>query len=109
MKSYLKLRPVFVNSALKYGICFFTASFEITSGNLCVFFKDRKTYSEYSFTRKKWVDSKMIKLSRRESEVLMLTQNGLNREEKSKTLYVSIKTIDSNSSIIGFIRGDSID
>ena len=92
--SDVRLRPVFVNRILKYGLCFFTASAVKTTGNLCVYFKERTIYCEYSH-KKKWVDNKKIKLSLREKEILMLTQNGLNREGKAKMLCVSIKTIDS--------------
>ena len=93
MMSYVRLRPVFVNHKLKYGLCFFTASAVKTSGNLCVYLRGERIYREYSFTIKKWTDRNMLKLSQREREILMLTQQGLNREETANTLCVSDKTI----------------
>jgi len=95
MMSDVRLRPVFINRNLKYGLCFFTSSHEKTSGHLCVHFKEKKIYREYSFRTKKWIDNKRLRLSLREKEILMLTQNGLNREDKATMLCVSVKTIDN--------------
>ena len=95
MMSYVKLSPIFINSELKYGLCFFTDSSDRTSGNLCVYLKEKKIYREYSFRTKKWIDNKRLRLSLREKEILMLTQNGLNREDKATMLCVSVKTIDN--------------
>ena len=95
MMSYLRLRPVFVNKKLKYGLCFFTASTVKTTGNLHVYFRGERIYSEYSFMIKKWIDRNMLKLSLREREILMLTQQGLSREETADTLCVSNKTINN--------------
>ena len=46
--SDVRLRPVFINRILKHGLCFFTASAIKTTGNLCVYFKEKTIYSEYS-------------------------------------------------------------
>ena len=91
--SYIRLRPVYVNRILKYGLCFFSASAVKTAGNLCVFFKEKKIYNEYSFTSKKWINRYELKFSRREKELLVLTPLDLSREEKADTLCVSDKTV----------------
>ena len=93
MMSDVRLRPVFVNQILKYGLCFFSASTIKTPGNLRVYFKEKKIYSEYSFATKKWIDCNMLTLTLREREILMLTQQDLKREEKASTLFVSDTTI----------------
>ena len=98
MMSDVRLRPVFVNQILKYGLCFFSASAIKTPENLRAYFKETKIYSEYSFTAKKWMECNMLKLSLREREILMLNQQGLNREEKASTLFVSDKTIKNTIS-----------
>ena len=93
MMSYVRLKPIFVDRRLKYGLCFFTESPVKTSGNLCVYFKRERIYREYSFVAKKWIDKYILKLSQREREILVLSQQGLSREEAADTLCVSIKTI----------------
>ena len=93
MMSHIRLRPVFVDRRLKYGFCFFTASSVKTSGNLRIYFKRQRTYSDYSFTARKWFSKDVLKLSLREREILMLSQQDLSREEMADTLCVSIKTI----------------
>ena len=96
LMSEVRLRPVFINNELKYGICLFTDSTIKTSGNLCVYFKEKKNYREYSFRTKKWINKNMLKLSLREKEIIILTQQGLNRNETADKLCVSDKTVRNN-------------
>ena len=96
MMSEVRLRPVFLNNELKYGLCLFTDSSVKTSGNLCVYFKEKKIFREYSFRTKKWINNNMLKLSLREREIIMLTQQGLNRVDIADKLCVSDKTIRNN-------------
>ena len=93
MMSDIRLKPVFVDHGLKYGLCLFTASSVKTSGNLRVYFKRESILREYSFIANKWIDRNMLKLSLREREILMLTQQGLSRKEAADLLYVSVDTI----------------
>ena len=89
----LRLRPVFVNQKLKYGLCLFTSSSVKTSGNLRVYFKRERIYREYLFTKKRGISKNMLELSLREREILMLFQQDLSRKEMADTLCVAIKTI----------------
>ena len=100
MMSFVKLKPVFVDRRLKYGLCFFSASPDEKSGNLQVHFKEENIYNQYSFTGKKWISKKMLKLSLREREILMLYQQGLSRKNTADTLCVSDKTIKNTRSRI---------
>ena len=94
--SYVEIRPVFVNQKLKYGLCLFSASAVETPGNLCVYFKAGEIYSEYLFTKKRWINEKMLKFKPREREILVQTQQCLSRENIADNLCLSDKTIKNN-------------
>ena len=89
----VRLRPVFVNQNLKYGICLFSASAVETSGNLCVYYKGGEIYCEYLFDFKKWINKKMLKFSPQERVILVQTQQGLSRKNIADNLCLSDQTI----------------
>ena len=93
MMSDIRLKPVFVDHQLKYGLCLFTASSVRTSGNLRIYFKKESIFREYSFIKNRWIDGYMSKLSFREREILMMTQHGFSRKETADALCVSVDTI----------------
>ena len=94
--SEVRLRPVYINRKLMYGLCLFSASAVETPGNLCVYFKGEKIYCEYLFSEKKWIDKKMLKFSPQERVILVQTQQCLSRENIADNLCLSDKTIKNN-------------
>ena len=95
LMAYLKLKPVWINRQLKYGLCLLASSVIKTSGNLRVYYKRKKSFSEYSIKFKKWIHEKREKLSLREKKVLMLEKQGMSREEEADTMCVTVNTMDN--------------
>jgi DNA-binding CsgD family transcriptional regulator len=75
-----KIKPVFINGKIRYGLCFTSISRMLTSGNLSVYFNDRKT-EEYSFNISTWIKYDIKSLSKQDIEILRLTKQGFAERE----------------------------
>ena len=95
LMAYLKLKPVWVKGRLKYGLCLFSSSVIRTSGNLHVYFKNKPAYGKYLSNSKKWIEDKVLRLSFREREILMLAKQGKSREEMAETMDIDLSTVNS--------------
>jgi DNA-binding CsgD family transcriptional regulator len=92
--AYVKLKPVFQNGILRFGLCLLSSSVVPKAGNLCVYYTSRD-YAEYSFKTKKWKPALHVSLSKREKEILVLFQQGLSQKEMADNMYISEKTIEN--------------
>ena len=88
-----KLKPVFVDGKIRYGIYFLTSSILKTSGHLCVHYNNSIDCDEYSFSSKRWGKGIIYFLSIREKNVLKLAKQGKTSNEIARELFLSPNTI----------------
>lgn len=95
LMTYVKLKPHWMNSQLRYGICLLSASIiRKQDYQLCAHYKNMD-YSHYSFKTKKWEHSQFSPLCKRQREMLIWAQHGLSLKETADKMNVADKTIES--------------
>jgi DNA-binding CsgD family transcriptional regulator len=90
---YHKMAPIFINGCARVGLYHLSSSVIPKSGNLRIYWNDKKKYSSYSFEKHLWHEKKIIVLTNREKEILKLAMQGNCNKEIASILYVSEKTI----------------
>jgi len=95
LMAYLKIKPVWVNRQLRFGLCLLSESVIKTSGNLRIHFKEKKFFCEYSRQFARWKQVKHIKLSPRERELIMWLKQGKNRKEIAEIMCIEMNTVDN--------------
>ncbi|MDR0605730.1 MAG: hypothetical protein LBG80_15665 [Bacteroidales bacterium] len=91
---YHRLRPVFFNGKLCFGICMMNISVLKTSGNLSVYFEDnRDSFDEYSLKNQNWNTKQVIDLKNREILTVKFAKQGLNNKEIVGALGVKYETL----------------
>ncbi|MDR2406812.1 MAG: helix-turn-helix transcriptional regulator [Bacteroidales bacterium] len=76
-----KIKPIFINEKIRYGLCAITISRMSTPGNLRVYFNNNRQTEEYSFDMKSWIKYEIKPLTDREIEILRLAKRGFNAHE----------------------------
>jgi DNA-binding CsgD family transcriptional regulator len=90
-----KILPLFINGKIRYGYCVLSISTMPTSGNLRIYFNDRKQYEEYSFRYNMWSKAEQNELlTDREIEILKSSTQGLNTDEIANRLCISRNTLE---------------
>jgi DNA-binding CsgD family transcriptional regulator len=90
-----KIRPVFIDNKIRYGVCAFSISAMLSPGNLRVYFNDNKEYQEYSFIYNMWLKAVQSELfSDREIEILKLSTQGLSKAKIANELCISTNTLE---------------
>ena len=93
--NYVKLKPVWINEQIRFGICMISASVVRKQNyQLYVYYKNMD-YSEYSFKTKKWEYYSFSPLNKRQKEMLIWAQQGLSLKETADKMNVADKTIES--------------
>lgn len=93
--AYVKLKPQWVNTQLRYGICILSASVIREQNNQLFAYYRNMGYSNYSFKMGKWTYYPFLPLSKRQKEMLMWAQQGFSLKETADKMNVSDKTIES--------------
>ena len=93
LMAYQKIKPVFINDQLRYGICIMASSVMQRSGHLCAYYFDNSAYDEYMPCKGKWVRHKIKPLSDREKDVLQLAKQGLLLKEIADQLSISSHSV----------------
>jgi DNA-binding CsgD family transcriptional regulator len=96
-----KIKPVFINGKIRYGLCFISISRMLTSGNLRVYFNNDRKVEEYSFdiNINTWIKYDTEPLTEREIEVLRLAKRGFKEIEIAEQMgrtYGRIRHITSD-------------
>jgi len=89
LMAYQKIKPVFINGQLRYGICIMASSVMQRSGHLCAYYFDNTAFDEYMPCKNRWVRHKIKPLSDREKDVLQLAKQGLVMKEIADQLSIS--------------------
>jgi DNA-binding CsgD family transcriptional regulator len=84
-----KVRPIFINEKIRYGLCYTTISQMSIPGNLRVYFDNDRIVEEYSFDSDTWIKYDIEPLDDREIEILRLAKQGLNEHEIADQLYIT--------------------
>ncbi|MDR0385477.1 MAG: helix-turn-helix transcriptional regulator [Prevotellaceae bacterium] len=99
-KQYLmichKIKPVFINGKIRYGICMLNISVMPDSGHLKTYFNDNEKFAEYSFLDCRWEMSEIPEfpfLDERDKMILRLAKHGLNQKQIAEELCISYQRI----------------
>lgn len=92
---YVKLKPLWGDNQLQYGIGLLSASvIHVKENHLFVYYKNMD-YSYYSFQTNQWKHYTYSPLSKRQKEVLIWAQQGLSLKETASKMNISAKTIEN--------------
>jgi DNA-binding CsgD family transcriptional regulator len=89
---YHKMIPIVINDRIMI-VCRLCNSEAKTSGNLSVYYRNKKKYRSYSFKKQKWLKKNPLMLTEREKNILKLAKQGKCSKEISESLHASPKTI----------------
>jgi DNA-binding NarL/FixJ family response regulator len=93
---YHKLKPIFINGILHFGICMLSCSVISKSGNLRVYFKNNPNFNEYSFDSEKWKNQQDERLTEQEILILWFSKQRIcNKQiaDKLKISYIALRHI----------------
>ena len=92
---YVKLKPIWSNGQLHYGVCLLSASvIQKPDRQLHVHYNDMDQ-AEYSFKTRKWTFHPFHPLSKRQKEMLVWSHQGYYVKEIAEKMCVSNNTIES--------------
>jgi len=100
MMIYHKLRPVFVNKRLQFGLCLLSSSVLNKSGCLCAHYTDGVDYEEFVLESKEWIKRRIPMLSEQEKGVLRLVHRGKIGMEAANKLCISYHAYQSRKRAI---------
>jgi DNA-binding CsgD family transcriptional regulator len=93
LMAYQKLKPIWQNEQLRFGICLLSSSIIRQTGNLRICYKNSLDCEEYVFESRTWQRQKDIpKLTDREKDILKLSKQGKSSKEIAEILFISEKT-----------------
>jgi DNA-binding NarL/FixJ family response regulator len=103
-KSYLmvyhRLKPVWLNGVVRFGICFLSSSVIPESGNLALLYKNGLECDNCVIKSKKWTRQNVLKLTKKQMEILALAKQGKQSKEIADVLCVTLKTILNQEAVI---------
>jgi DNA-binding CsgD family transcriptional regulator len=97
---YHKVNPIFEQGYAGMAIFHLFDSVIHKSGNLEIFFRDRKKSSLYSFKKQQWQPRESLHLTNREKDILKLSRQGKCNKEIGDILHVSEKTIRNSETTL---------
>ena len=90
---YLKIKPKMQHDIPRLGICLLSIAVVPYPGNLSVFYNNYD-YAIYSFTTGHWKLHFFDPLSKREKQILVLSQEGLSNKKISDKLSLTVKAVE---------------
>jgi DNA-binding CsgD family transcriptional regulator len=93
---YHKLKPLFTDGVLHFGVCILSCSVIPASGNLRVYFNDSPGFDEYSFDNGTWKNRQDERLTKQEIMVLWFSKQRIcNKQiaDKLQVSYIAIRRI----------------
>ncbi|MDR0835308.1 MAG: LuxR C-terminal-related transcriptional regulator [Tannerella sp.] len=93
LMAYQKLKPVWSNGQLQFGICLLSCSVIHDSGHLRIHYKNNPACDEFSFKQRKWCRQKKVSLTDRQRDILIFAKQGKSNKDIADILCVSEKTI----------------
>lgn len=93
--NYVKLKPVWVDEQIRFGVCMISTSVVRKQNYQLYVYYRNMDYSEYLFKTKKWEYYSFSPLNKRQKEMLIWAQQGLSLKETADKMNVADKTIES--------------
>lgn len=90
---YHKLKPVFIDEILYFGVCMLSCSVMPKSGNLRVYFKNSLDYSEYSFDNEQWENRQDVRLTEQEIQILQFSKQRMCNKKIADILDISYNAL----------------
>jgi DNA-binding CsgD family transcriptional regulator len=97
---YHKLKPVYLDGQLRYGICPIAISAYKKHEKLRIYHKSHSGYQECISNIPTWRNKDAIKLSYRERSIIQEVQAGKTNPEIAKKIFRSIQTVKSGKKAI---------
>jgi DNA-binding CsgD family transcriptional regulator len=88
-----KIKPVFINKKIRYGICSLTISGMLNPGNLRVYFNDTEKFDEYSLLSRRWKTLEGFHLDEYDKMTLRLVKQGLTDKQIAEEIGLSYERI----------------
>jgi len=88
-----KLKPIFTDGQLRFGLCLLTSSAFKKPGHLRAYYYNGHDFDEYSSKDEEWKKKTLQPLTEREKTVLILAKHGKTNEEISGTLNIEHQTV----------------
>ncbi|MDR1886301.1 MAG: helix-turn-helix transcriptional regulator [Prevotellaceae bacterium] len=88
-----RMKPIFIDTKIRYGICRLTISGERNSGNLGVYFNDTEKFDKYSLPSRRWETQEGLNLDERDKMILRLAKQGLDQQQIAGELCISYQRI----------------
>ena len=88
-----KLKPVFINGRIHFGIFLLTSSVFKDSGHLRIHYKNGIDSDEYLFDSQKWQKITLEPLTMREKTILKLVKQGKTYKEIASEICISLNTL----------------
>ncbi len=95
-----KLKPVFVDGQIRFGICLLESSVLDTPGHLRANYYNGVDFDEYSLMDRKWRKKTEQTLTKREKSILMLIKQGKTYKEVAEKLCISRHTLRNEQASI---------
>ena len=95
MMGFHKLKPLFVDGQVRFGVCLLSSSALKRAGNLRLHYHNGVDVEEYFPSVKEWRKTAMPLLTKREEEVIRLTKRGKKRKDIAEKLHISRHTLQN--------------
>ena len=100
LMAYHKIKPVFVDGQIRFGICMLSSSALKTPGHLRACYHNGVDYDEYSPGENKWIRKKVEQLDHREKMILKLYLQGETNQFIANHLKISLYTVRNSQQAI---------
>ena len=90
---YHKLKPIFAEDKLRFGLCLLSSSVLKKPGHLRTHYYNGMDFDEYSFADKQWRKKTIQQLTKREKEVLIWAKQGKVNKEIADFIGVEHQTV----------------
>jgi DNA-binding CsgD family transcriptional regulator len=93
-----RMKPIFINKKIRYGICSLTISGMSDPGNLRVYFNNTEKFDKYSLSNGNWETSEIPHLDEFEKMILRLAKQGLTNRQIAEEIGLSYERLRHRNS-----------
>jgi DNA-binding CsgD family transcriptional regulator len=93
-----RMKPVFINRKIRYGICSLTISGMSDPGNLRVYFNDTEKFDKYSLSNDNWETLEIPHLDEYDKMILRLAKHGLTNKQIAEEIGLSYERLRHRNS-----------
>jgi DNA-binding CsgD family transcriptional regulator len=100
LMAYHKIKPVWSNGKIQFGLCLLSISVIRKPGNLRIYYRKSLNYDEYVFGNRKWKRIEVKQLTDRQINILILAKQGKTSKEIAEELSLSPNTVRNMETIL---------